>query len=197
MRQRVLKGGWPHRPPRGYVLVRSATGGQSAIEIHPKDGPLMKRAFELYARGWYSIRMLANRLAKEGLVAGNGYPIPQAHLRRLLANSFYAGCVRWHDLECPGTHQALISRELFDKVQEVINQRYKNPGPKGSVIPGFPLRGLAVCAACRGRMTAEHHGKWSYYRAVARRFGGSCARRGSATPIGCMPDWNGSESPSR
>jgi DNA invertase Pin-like site-specific DNA recombinase len=164
MRQKVLKGGWPHRPPRGYVLITSQEGDSKKIEIHPKDGSLMKRAFDLYATGWYSVRTLSTRLAREGLVAPLGQPMSQAHLRRLLSNSFYAGLVHWHDHENRGTHPALISRELFDRVQEVIKQRYKNPGPKGSVISGFPLRGLAICASCRGRMTSERHGKWSYYR---------------------------------
>jgi DNA invertase Pin-like site-specific DNA recombinase len=164
MRQKVLTGGWPHRPPRGYALVRGTGNRNNVIEIHPKDGPLMKRAFELYATGWYSMKALTNRLAKDGLEASKGGPMPQAHLRRLLASSFYAGSVRWHELECQGTHQALISRELFEKVQDVTRRRYRNPGPKGSLIPGFPLRGLAVCASCRGRMTAERHGAFLYYR---------------------------------
>src|SRR6266508_759699 len=163
MRQKVLKGGWPHRPPRGYALIR-ARSGTSAIEIHPTDGPLMKRAFELYATGWYSIQSLSQRLGKEGLLDRNGQPIAHAHLRRLLSSSFYTGVVRWHQLECPGTHPALISRELFDHVQKVIGERYRNPGPNGSSIPGFPLRGLAICASCRGRMTGERHEKWRYYR---------------------------------
>jgi site-specific DNA recombinase len=58
------------------------------IEIHPKDGPLVRRAFELYATGWYSVRALAKILARDGLVAKNGWPISQAHLRRLLSNPF-------------------------------------------------------------------------------------------------------------
>jgi site-specific DNA recombinase len=171
MRQKVIRGGWPHRPPRGYVLVRTANARQNAIEIHPREGPLMKRAFELYASGWYSIKRLTNRLAKEGLVAANGSPIPHSHLRRLLASSFYAGKVRWHDMECPGTHPSLVSQELFDKVQDIIRTRYKNSGRKGSAIPGFPLRGLAVCATCRGAMTAErHHQRWGYYRCSRQTF---------------------------
>ena len=162
MRQKVMNGGWPHRPPRGYVLLKAEQS--SSIEIHPTEGPLMKRAFEWYATGLYSVKALAKRLASAGLVSRTGGPVPQAHLRRLLANSFYAGFVRWHDLECRGTHPALISRDLFDKVQTVIDRRFRNPGPKGSRIPGFPLRGLAVCSSCRGRMTGERHGKFRYYR---------------------------------
>src|SRR6266508_2598901 len=146
-----------------HAMIR-ASSGTSAIEIHPTDGPLMKRAFELYATGWYSIQSLSQRLGKEGLLDRNGQPIAHAHLRRLLSSSFYTGVVRWHQLECPGTHPALISRELFDHVQKVIGERYRNPGPNGSSIPGFPLRGLAICASCRGRMTGERHEKWRYYR---------------------------------
>lgn len=170
MRQKVIKGGWPHRPPRGYALIRPGHGKANAIEIHPKDGPLMKRAFELYATGWYSVKALALRLYKDGLTSASGGPVPSAHLRRLLASSFYAGFVHWHDLQCPGTHPPLISPDLFDKVQRVIRERFNNPGPKGSVIPGFTLRGLAICATCRGRMTAERHGRWRYYRCSRQTF---------------------------
>ena len=162
MRQKVMNGGWPHRPPRGYIRVK--TEQSRSIEIHPAEGPLMKRAFEWYATGLYSVKALTKRLAAAGVLSRTGGPVPQAHLRRLLANSFYAGFVRWHDLECRGTHPALISRELFDKVQTMIDRRFRNPGPKGSRIPGFPLRGLAVCSSCRGRMTGERHGKFRYYR---------------------------------
>src|SRR5262249_8045572 len=69
MRQKVLNGGWPHRPPRGYMLVQRADGVAHEIEIHPKDGPLMRRAFELYASGWHSMKGVAALLAREGLLS--------------------------------------------------------------------------------------------------------------------------------
>ena len=162
MRQKVIQGGWPHRVPRGYLRTKTEEG--SAIEIHPQEGPLMKRAFRLYATGSYSVKALADYLAREGMVSRAGGPIPHAHLRRLLANPFYAGVVKWHEMECPGTHPSLIDRELFDKVQAVIGRRFANPGPNGSVLPGFPLRGIALCSSCRGRMTCERHGTSLYYR---------------------------------
>ncbi len=129
----------------------------------------MRRAFELYGSGWHSMRAVATLLAREGLLSRNGGPIPQAHFRRLLASSFYIGKVRWHELECPGRHVPLVSADLFEKVQALIHQRYRNPGMKGS-IQGFPLRGLAVCASCRGRMTAERHRRWGYYRCSRQSF---------------------------
>lgn len=162
MKQKVLQGGWPHRPPRGYVVVESATGNR--IELHPTDAPLMARAFELYGTGWWSLKQTASALFADGLRGETGQPISHAHLRRLLSNSFYAGRVRWQNTEARGNHPPLVSQELFEKVQDVLRTRSQNPGPRGSVIRGFSLRGIAMCAKCAGRMTGERHGKWRYYR---------------------------------
>lgn len=169
MRQKVANGGWPHKPPRGYVAVRARDGQEARIEFHHRDGPLMRRAFELYATGWYSMRVVASRLAGEGLVASNGGPIPQAHMRRLLANPFYVGRVRWQELDVQGNHPPLVTDALFAKVQAAILRRFRDPGVKGTV-RGFPLRGLAICAHCRGRMTAERRRRWGYYRCSRRTY---------------------------
>lgn len=181
MRQKVLQGGWPHRPPMGYRIVRSAEG--SALEIDPVKGPLVRRAFELYATGWFSIDALSRRLAADGLVARNGNPVAPAHLRRLLAHSFYTGVIRWNGLEVKGAHESLVSRDLFQEVQLVIDRRFKNPGVKGSQTSGFPLRGIAMCAHCRGRMTSERHGRWLYYRCSRQTFRRElCDARYSSAP---------------
>lgn len=163
MRQKILRGGWPHLPPRGYVSVKNADGRGSHVEVHPRLGPLVTRAFELYATGNYSLRGLAQRLASEGLVTKPGHPLPQSNIRLLLTNPFYIGRVVWKGLDLPGEHPALTTPEIFNRVQKLVEQRYRHVGIKGTV-PGFPLRGVAMCASCRGRMTAERHGRWGYYR---------------------------------
>jgi hypothetical protein len=68
-----------------------------------------------------------------------------------------------------------VSGELFERVQAVIDDKYRDPGRKGGLV-GFPLRGLAICAACRSRMTAERHDRWYYYRCGRNAF------RASACP---------------
>lgn len=161
MRERVLQGGWPHRPPRGYVTVPGRP--HSSIAIHPRLGPLMKAAFELYATGTYSIDALARRLAAGGLTTTAGQRISKANLRRLLENPFYAGQLHWQGLRCQGAHPALVSPEVFKKVQAVLRDRRRDcRRPRQT--PGLPLRGLAICSSCRGNMSGEWHKRWAYYR---------------------------------
>jgi len=159
----LLRWGWPHLPPCGYVSVRNADGHGSYVAVHPRRGPLVTRAFELYGSGAYSLRTLAQQLAKEGLTSKSGVPVPQSQIRRLLTNPFYVGRVVSKGVDTAGQHPPLTSTEVFDRVQILIRQRSRDVGTKGSV-GGFPLRSIAICAICRGRMTAERHGRWGYYR---------------------------------
>jgi site-specific DNA recombinase len=163
MRQKVLRGGWPHLPPTGYVQVKNGDGHGSHIEMHPRLGPLIARAFERYATGQYSLRGLSEDMAKEGLTAKTGTPIVQSQMLRILTNPFYAGRLRWKGLNLDGAHRPLVTQEVFAKVRAIVEQRYRHVGVKGTV-PGFPLRAVAICASCRGRMTAERHDRWGYYR---------------------------------
>ncbi len=178
MRQKVLKGGWPHLPPRGYIQVKSDGDRGSRIEVHAKTGPLIRAAFERYASGWYSLKGLAAAMSREGITASNGRAIAPAQVHRMLTNPFYMGRVHWKDLDVAGTHEPLVTGALFERVQAALRQRFREPGAKGSV-NGFPLRGLAICATCRGHMTAGWHKKrFGYYRCARRGYNkGLCAAR--------------------
>jgi len=170
MRQKVLNGGWPHLPPRGYIQVRSDENRTARVEIHPRDGHLVRSAFELYATGWHSLKTLALALEREGMTGQTGQRLSPAQLQRMLSNRFYMGEIRWKELIVPGTHPALVTPELFETVANVLRHRHRYPGAKGSV-NGFPLRGLALCAACRGHMTAGwHKKKFGYYRCARRSY---------------------------
>ena len=184
MRQKLQRGGWPHLPPCGYVSVRNTDGHGSHVEMHPRRGPLVTRAFELYATGNYSLRALAKRLAGEGLVTKTGFPLPQSSVRRLLTNPFYVGRVVSKGVDVAGQHPALISLSTFEHVHALLQQRYRYVGTKGTV-PGFPLRAVAVCGSCRGRMTAERHDRWGYYRCSRQTYKKErCrARFSNATPV--------------
>lgn len=60
----------------------------------------------------------------------------------MLTNIFYAGRLRWGEIEVSGNHPALVSEKLFDTVQSVLAKRYRNPGVKGTIAPG--CRGMRI-----------------------------------------------------
>jgi site-specific DNA recombinase len=162
MRQKVVSGGWPHKPPRGYVTVQNDQGAGTHVRIHSYDGPLIAKAFELFATGWYSLKTLSDRLFREGLKSSTGQRLSTSYLRALLSNPFYAGRLVWRDLNVPGRHQALVSDQMFERIQKVLSDRQRERRTLQN--PQFPLRGLAMCSSCRGRMTAEQHQQFGYYR---------------------------------
>jgi site-specific DNA recombinase len=163
MRQKVLKGGWPHLAPCGYVQVKGSGETASHIEVHPRLGPLIAQGFERFASGLYSPKRLTKLLAEKGLVTKTGGPLSPAHLREILGNPFYAGRIRWNGLDVAGTHEPLVAVEVFAKAQRLLTHRSRTRGRKGR-LTGVPLRGVAICAACRGHMTAERQERWTYYR---------------------------------
>ncbi len=166
MRQKIRNGGWPHMPPLGYRLVQHA-GAKSTIEIHPTAGPMVRLAFELYVTGRWGVRALSDHLKREGLRGRTGKVLAQSNVRKMLANPFYAGRLRWEGKVSSGKHDPLIPEGLFNEVQKVIAGRRSDPKAplKGTA---FPLKVVAVCASCRGSMTAEMHGVWGYYRCCRR-----------------------------
>jgi site-specific DNA recombinase len=169
MRQKVLGGGWPHLPPRGYISVRHAKDAAAHVEVHPGEGPTIRRAFELYATGLYSLKRLAAWMAGEGVTSRKGLALAAGYLQSLLANPFYAGRVRWKDLDVTGAHEPLVSSELFAKVRTVMTNRFHQPRAKGSV-GGFVLRGIAICGMCRGHMTGGIHKRKAYYNCSRRSY---------------------------
>lgn len=175
MRQKVLEGGWPHRPPRGYRAIR-ARDGVSRIEIHPTEGPLIREAFRHYTNGRSSFLDISSILAKGGILLSSGRPLSGEHVKRMLSNRFYAGRLSWAGItDALGAHEALISPRIFDQVQATMAQRKRPSKALRGASNGFALRAIAICAYCRGNMTASWHRssngrRFGYYRCSRRAY---------------------------
>lgn len=163
MRAKVERGGWPHKPPRGYRVVKHENGGRD-IELDPLDAPVIKDIFEKYATGNYSVSDLQRDLTERGFMGRTGTEVTVHYLLNILKNQFYAGFVHWHGARRKGFHSALISEALYAKVQDTLRWRQRGYFERGKL--HFMLRGVAHCSECGARMTAERHGRWGYYRCV-------------------------------
>lgn len=137
--------------------------GKRLIEPDPDVAPGVIRAFELYADGSHSLLDLADMAAELGLVyRQTGNPIRKTTIHKILTNPIYHGIFRWKGKEYPGNHEPLISKELFDQVQEQLQDNCNTKTTKQRRTWAF--QGLVTCGKCGCAMIGEmRKGRYIYY----------------------------------
>ena len=148
-KEKIAQGWLPTKPPVGYKTV-----GEKGHKIHLVDegvAPLIRKMFELYATGDYSIKKLAKTMHEEGLRSPMGNRLANSRIHSLLRDPFYTGKIRWNDEIYEGKHEPLISKELFDKVQAMLKSK-TTPKYRKHL---FLFKGLIKCAECGKSITWE------------------------------------------
>jgi site-specific DNA recombinase len=155
--QKARSGGTIGKAPLGYRNVRKLQNGREVrtVEIDPIRGPLMKWALETYATGAWSVRRLCNELDKRGLDTTPGpvrpsKPIYQSLLHMRLRDPYYKGVVRYRGVEYPGSHEPLITPEVWQQVQDVLSaQNHAGEQQKKHL---HYLKGSLFCGNCGSRL---------------------------------------------
>ncbi|SRR6266508_851427 len=166
MREKAEQGYWPSVAPIGYVNNLST----HRIEVDSVRGPLIAELFRLYASGNYSLKALVQKAQAVGLThPRSGRCMFKAEIHRILQNPIYYGEFVWLGKRHQGSHEPLVARETFDRVQAVMRRRPRARYPKHS----HPFMGLLTCAKCGCAITAERKkGTYVYYHCT--NFHGEC-----------------------
>lgn len=150
--EKARLGGTPYKAPLGYVNVRRIEGGREirTVEIDEDRAPLVRRAFQLYATGEYSLKRLHTQISAEGLVTRPTAKRPAAPLAlskfaELLRNRYYLGIVSYRGVEHPGNHPAIIGAEPYERVQRTLEEREHHHLKQRR--NQHYLRGLLTCPA--------------------------------------------------
>lgn len=154
MEQKLRKGEWPAKAPYGYKNITTQQGTDIVVDEYGMR--IVQKAFELYATGAYSMDLLRAKMQKEhGVVWARGY------VGKLLSNSFYHGEMLVKGKTYPHRYTPIISKTLFDQVQEVKDGLNKKPVKyRGK---GYIYRGLLRCGDCGLSITPEQHKGFVYY----------------------------------
>jgi len=171
MRQKIRNGVWPLWAPLGY-LNNSITRG---IDADKKKVPLIRKMFKLYSTGNHTLKEMSEWCKKVNLKSNLNNDISPGQAQATLQNIFYIGLMRYKGEIFEGTHKPLISKKLFDKVQEVLKER----GKPQKIKHNFAFLGLMKCP-CSGAITAEKKVKPSgreyiYYRCTKKK--GPCPEK--------------------
>jgi DNA invertase Pin-like site-specific DNA recombinase len=149
-KEKIAQGHLPTTPPLGYV-----TKGEKGKKIHAPDiltAPLIRKMFELYSTGNYSLSRLELELFNAGLRKRSGKRLLANRIHLLLSNPFYCGKLRWNDVTYDAIHEPIISKELFALVQLKLKRTFKSPYRRKHN-PVFKAK--LSCENCGGMVTWE------------------------------------------
>jgi len=119
LRQKLRRGEYPGWAPLGYLNdLRNHT-----IIPDPDKHKLVKKIFELYATGNYGLKELANKFNDLSLRSQHEKKMHASMIERMLKNSFYCGVFKYNNELHEAKHEPIITKKLFDKVQEVVKRK--------------------------------------------------------------------------
>jgi hypothetical protein len=169
MTEKARCGIYPSCAPVGYCNVDSAQG-KRIIVPDPETSPVITELFNQYATGRHSVKGLVQQMNSEGVCLRGRRPYSSvAH--RILRNRLYSGDFDWDGSTYAGTHEPLITRECWQRVQELLDARAENKTRK--VKHDFPFTGLIHCGRCGCLFVGElKKGKYVYYHCTGNR--GKC-----------------------
>jgi hypothetical protein len=111
----------------GGVLPLGYDGRERKLMVNPDEAQTVREIFERYLE-LGSVRLLANDLRQRGIVSGvrvtrsgkarGGSQFSRGALYHLLSNPLYLGEIRHKQERHPGQHEAIVTRELWERVQQ-------------------------------------------------------------------------------
>ena len=141
IKEMLLRGDWPTSPPLGFDIDRSKNKRQIVIN---SKGRLIRQAFEWKAYENVSNEVIRDRLALRGL------KLIHQRISEIFRNPFYCGLMVHNMLEgqvVVGNHEKLISRELFLKVNGILDKTSHGFSLNEENVH-IPLKRFMVCATC-------------------------------------------------
>ena len=178
LRARVEMGLWPCRPPTGYTKFKRMDQ-KCELVLDPDRAPIIKQVFEKIAYDGWSGRKVWSWLKDEkDFKTENNIHLSLGNFYRLLQNHFYYGRFefpkdsgKWYN----GAHKPIISKDLYDLVQENIKNQTLQPKSEQKE---FAFTKIMTCGLCGSGITADEKFKhqqngnvhrYVYYRCTRAR----------------------------
>lgn len=156
-------------------------------QINEAEAKGVKYMFELGEQG-HGHRMVAKMMNDHGYITKRGKMWDQVNIKRLMKNEAIIGTLVYNKRSTKGrkvkirdeadwvikenNHPAIISKELFERVQEIMSAR--STAGKHADNETYLLTGLLKCGHCKSNMkgmTSRHQqNKYVYYRYICSSY---------------------------
>jgi hypothetical protein len=140
-------------PVLGYDVDRE----RKRLVVNPEEAELVRHIFTRFLDTG-CITGLVEKLNAQGSVTKSwttkqgltraGKPWNKGYIYRLLNNPLYLGEVSHKQERYPGEHEAIVSRELWERVHVLLAKRYRARGARLRTQGPALLRGIIRCAHC-------------------------------------------------
>lgn len=137
--------------PRGSKLIVNedeAARVQAIFELYLERQSMIATIEELDRRGWVNKRWTTRAGHERG-----GKPFTKTSLHKLLSNVTYMGKLRYKDEIHEGEHAAIVSADLWKRVQILLGRNGRTGGAAGRNKFGALLKGILRCVPCDCAMT--------------------------------------------
>ena len=166
LRQKLRNGTWPGRAPLGYINDL----GTKTILPDKDRVEFVRKTFELYASGNYSLAELRRTMNAVGLKGPRQRgALSISNYQYVLQNPIYYGLMRFRGELYEGKHKPLITKALFDQCQEMFKRKSKPQPRKGKTMKPFVYRGAFRCASCGCFITTETQKGHNYLHCTKRK----------------------------
>ena len=108
LRQKIRNGVWPSKAPVGYLNNPRTRG----VDVDPEKVPKVKKVFELYATGVYTVAAITEWCHANNLLSRSNKKIQYSKVYAFLQNIFYIGLMKYNGEVHEGKHEPLISNEM-------------------------------------------------------------------------------------
>ena len=179
------------KAPFGYRKVKVSDGAKErpTLEVDPATAPVVKEIFESSLRG-NGLKEICRELNERG-VTNRGNRWYKGGLHYVLTNEAYTGAAVWgrtskgekdaDPVRVEGAWPALVSKDLFESVQQAMRERAPKAQRPGRVGSKFLLSGLLRCGVCGRPYSGQgaKSGQFAYYvcGTLFREGAGTCSAR--------------------
>src|SRR3990167_1456056 len=154
--QKLKKEEFPGKAPYGYKNI-SIGEDKKDIVVDEFASKVVKKMYEWYSTSAYSLLLIKDKLKNEHNIG-----FSKGYIDAIMKNPFYYGVMRYNGNLYPHRYEPVITKELFDKVQE-IKAGFNKKHFKYAGLP-YMYRGLIRCADCGCMITPEKaKDKYVYY----------------------------------
>lgn len=171
--KKIRNGECPSMAPIGYKNTEDENGNKT-ITVDPVRGHLVKRVFDLYATGLYSMKKIAEIMDEEGLTGKHKVvkSIRPRRIESILKNPFYYGEMMHKGKLYPHKYEPLVPYDIWKRCKDVRLSYDKTV--KNTEKP-FIFIGKIKCAICGCAITAEFQkNRFVYYHCT--NYYGNCKK---------------------